>query len=270
MSWDGVGVSSNPPATQRPALIKPFRVLDKKETRRGLRGFRCVEPGLIPRLSKHGVSPEPSESLFQLNVCLTSPPLRSRLLPTPSFSSTSSSLFSLSYFPPACFWAIFISSASETFVFNSHYFSVLFHFFPSWSLVCLALLFVYFGWVFASQRHRFTALHWSTFSDRGACGVCTYHTQADWREGLWHWQIIERVQHVVQVIFLGETDRRWKQKAGNDTRVSFVSVVDAAQCINLNNGAGTEAAADQRAILQQGPQPSKTSHWHMFNQQRRG
>lgn len=41
----------------------------------------------------------------------------------------------------------------------------------------------------------------------------TYHTQVDWREGLWHWQIIERVQHVVQVIFLGE---RCKKKKKNE------------------------------------------------------
>lgn len=148
---------------------------------------------------------------------------------------------------------------------SSHYFSGFFFFLQLIVGVSRSTF-----WVFAPQCHRFTAPHWSTFSARGACGVCTYHTQVDWREGLWHWQIIERVQHVVQVIFLGETDKQWKQKARNDTRVWFVSVVDAAQCINLNNGAGTEAAADQRAILQQGPEPSKTSDWHMFNEQRRG
>lgn len=36
----------------------------------------------------------------------------------------------------------------------------------------------------------------------------TYHTQVDWREGLWHRQIVERIQHVVQVIFLRQRHKR--------------------------------------------------------------
>lgn len=51
--------------------------------------------------------------------------------------------------------------------------------------------------------------------------VYTYHTQVDWREGLWHWQIIERVQHVVQVIFLGERHKKMKGK-GREQRQSFI------------------------------------------------
>lgn len=39
---------------------------------------------------------------------------------------------------------------------------------------------------------------------RGEYEIYTYHTQVDWREGLWHRQIIERIQHVIQLIFLGE------------------------------------------------------------------
>lgn len=59
--------------------------------------------------------------------------------------------------------------------------------------------------------------------------MCTYHTQVDWREGLWHWQIIERVQHVVQVIFLGERHKKKERKRhGTTAEVFFVSVVDAA------------------------------------------
>lgn len=68
----------------------------------------------------------------------------------------------------------------------------------------------------------------------------------------------------------GKRDKQWKEKARNDTSVLFVSAVGAARRVNLNNGAGTEAAADQGAILQQGPEPSKTSDWHMFNERRRG
>lgn len=37
----------------------------------------------------------------------------------------------------------------------------------------------------------------------GQAWVYTYHAQVDGRVGLWHGQIVERMEHVVQVIFLG-------------------------------------------------------------------
>lgn len=169
------------------------------------------------------------------------------------------------------FWAIFISSSSESFVFKFSLFLCFVPFFSSWSLVCLALLLDYFGWVFASffpsQCHRFHALHPSTFSVCEA-RVCTYHTQVDWREGLWHWQIIERVQHVVQVIFLGERHKKKERKRHGTTAEVFFCKC-GWRC-NLNNCAGTEAAGDQRANLQQDPEPFKTSDWHMFHHRRWG
>lgn len=165
---------------------------------------------LAPRLSKHGVSPEPSESLFQPNVCLTSPPLPSppAFCPLPRFPP----LHPPSPVCPIFLLLVFEPSSSpphpSLLYLSSHYFSVLFHFFPVDRWCVLLYFLTTLAEFFAPQRQRFAALHWSTFSDRGARGVCTYHTQVDWREGLWHWQIIERVQHVVQVIFLGETDKQ--------------------------------------------------------------
>lgn len=52
-------------------------------------------------------------------------------------------------------------------------------------------------------------------SDKGEYKIYTYHTQIDWREGLWHRQIIERIQHVIQVIFLGETNKQQKRQKIN-------------------------------------------------------
>lgn len=108
---------------------------------------------------------------------------------------------------------------------SSHYFSVLF-LFSSWSLVCLALLLDYFGWVFASffppnatDSTPYTGP--PSLTEECVRSVYTYHTQVDWREGLWHWQIIERVQHVVQVIFLGERHKKMKGK-GREQRQSFI------------------------------------------------
>lgn len=42
--------------------------------------------------------------------------------------------------------------------------------------------------------------------------IHTYHAQVDWRVGLWHRQIIERIQQVIQVIFLQETNKQRGKK----------------------------------------------------------
>ena len=56
-------------------------------------------------------------------------------------------------------------------------------------------------------------------SDKGEYEIYTYHTQVDWREGLWHRQIIERIQHVIQVIFLGrETNNKRRRKKKKNIR----------------------------------------------------
>lgn len=134
-------MASGSPRTRRP--LSDLHLLSRSgfliRRRHGeLRGFRCVEPGLIAQnpvsatsLQTRG-SAEPSESLFQLNVCFTSPPLRSApLRPSahPPFSSTSSPLFSLSYFLLLVVEPSSSPPHLSLLYLSSHYFSVLFHFF---------------------------------------------------------------------------------------------------------------------------------------------
>lgn len=93
------------------------------------------------------------------------------------------------------------------------------------------------------QQPTCPSLHLSTStlsclaSDKGEYEIYTYHTQVDWREGLWHRQIIERIQHVIQVIFLGERHKQQKKKKKDikteDTWILFTSFVDVTSYVSI-------------------------------------
>lgn len=181
---------------------------------------------LVPLLvCKHSVSPGPSVSRRSYLVHLNLPPaLHFLLFPHLSCPFQSPHFVDLSNF---CLSALFSSSFSFflnytiyvllsfcQFHFSSHYTFFLIPFLSFiMSLVLLLNALHPLSFSFPIQRTStvFTSTLSCLASNKGISGIYTYHTQVDWREGLWHRQIIERIQQVIQVIFLGNRNKQQKK-----------------------------------------------------------